>query len=203
MSPRESTQKNPAESAPTSCRTALRSGGTSCSLGKPRQHNCRMWTLRLACVMLGRLARCGSPCSSLRVGRAAIDSRGLGEAMQLHRPEIIAFERPVELGKNALRKKNLAGFGVLAKPSRKVSHGADRAVVDASLEADRADRRETLGDADCKPKLHPSLLPRFREVEGGLAHRQRNRHRTMRGFFDRDGIADEQHDPVSREPLEG
>src|ERR1700674_2163466 len=41
MSPWWSTPKKPAESAPTSCRTALRSAGINCSLGNPRQQSWR------------------------------------------------------------------------------------------------------------------------------------------------------------------
>src|SRR5438552_15705154 len=199
MSPRESTQKNPAESAPISWRTALSSGGTSCSLGKPRQHNWRMWNLRLAGVMLGTVAGGSSLCFAPLIGRAAIDARGPGETMQLHGPEVVTLERAIELGINALRKENLTGFGVLAKTRRKVGHRTDCTVVDASLEADRSHRRETLGDADGKPEFHPPFFPRCGELEGSLAHRQRNRHRATRGFFDRDGIADKKHHSVSRE----
>src|SRR5688572_16576664 len=83
----------------------------------------------------------------------------LREALEGQRPNGIAFERTVERGHRLAVEKHLSGFGFGAETRGEVSDVADRGVVPASLEADRAEGGVALRDADAERELVAALLP--------------------------------------------
>src|SRR2546429_635939 len=70
--------------------------------------------------------------------------------------------------------RRLPGFRLAAQAGREVGDRADGAVVPAALEADRADGRVALRDADAEGELPAALAPSGREVRHAIAHRDRH-----------------------------
>src|SRR5689334_10735259 len=91
--------------------------------------------------------------------RQPVRAQRTGKAMQLHFAKVFRVEGAVHLRKYALRQHDLPTPGVLAKATREIRHGPDRGVIDPALEADGADGRKALVDADCQPEIDTALLP--------------------------------------------
>src|SRR5205814_6012375 len=157
ISPRESTQKNAAESLGTSSRIAGSSAPMRSSPGSPRQQSWRMRARTKDCftALLRR---------SLEVEQTHGVHRPL-ESVQLHVAQVLGEDELLDLGEDALRDEDVPRLGEVAQAVGEVGDVADRAVVDASLEADRAHRRVALRDADAESQRVAALLPLRRELE--------------------------------------
>src|SRR5262249_14208706 len=81
------------------------------------------------------------------------------EALQRQAAQLLDFYQCLDRAEHALLDQDLARLGLAAEAGGHVGHGADRAVVHAALEADRADRRVALGDADAEVELVAALAP--------------------------------------------
>src|SRR6185295_15325022 len=71
-----------------------------------------------------------------------------GEALQREIPHRLDVDELLDRRDDALGSEHLAGPSLAAEAEREVRHAADRPVVEPPLEADRADRREALGEAE-------------------------------------------------------
>src|SRR5689334_1938049 len=81
----------------------------------------------------------------------------LREAAQRERPDRLAVDH-VRKGRLGLRiEDDLARARVTAEPRGEVRHVADRGVFPALLEADHAEGRLALGDADAEADFMPEL----------------------------------------------
>src|SRR5207249_1892428 len=81
--------------------------------------------------------------------------RQLAERLDLHQ----VLDRGVE----PARDEDLAAARLAAQPRGEVGHGADRPVVPAPLEADGAERRVALRDADAEVQVEAQLAPAARQ----------------------------------------
>src|SRR2546425_1388961 len=95
-----------------------------------------------------------SPASSELPQRFEPESRHrLEEAAQLQRPHRIGIDELRDLVLGLRVEQDLAGARLAAQPRRQVGHVADRGVLPALLEADHAQRRFALRDADAQADL--------------------------------------------------
>ena len=78
---------------------------------------------------------------------------------------------------SALRSVRIcAAPGLAAEPRGEVRDTADRAIVPAPFETDRADGGVALRDADADPELEALPAPAFRERREAVPHLQRHLH---------------------------
>src|SRR2546422_9889267 len=85
---------------------------------------------------------------------------GLEESFEVEIAPGLGLHEGVRLRQQALGDQDLARLGLAAETGGEVRDGADGAVVPAPLEADRADRRVALRDADAELELVAELAPR-------------------------------------------
>ena len=111
---------------------------------------------------------------------AAARGHGPVEAAQVERPHLVEFDRLGDAAGNALRHQDLAAARLAAQARRQVGHGADRAVVEAALEADRAERRVALRDADAEAELVAALRQPSAQSRDRSLHRERHARRALR-----------------------
>src|SRR5205823_12351775 len=82
---------------------------------------------------------------------------GLRKALEREAPESLDLDGILDAAIHALRDQDLAGLRLAAQARREVGDGADRAVVQAPFEADRADRGVPLGDPDAEVDVIAAL----------------------------------------------
>src|SRR5262249_12673689 len=104
---------------------------------------------------------------------------------------------------HARADQNLSGLGFVAQSGRDVGHGPDGGVVEASLEADRTQRRISVCDADAEPDIVPKPTPFLGQGVNAAAHFEGHQHGLQRRVLDRHRIVEDHHSPAyrSRVPL--
>jgi hypothetical protein len=121
--------------------------------------HCRRWWW---CGQIAPTGRClGRSGGSGRLG--AENAEGLdgpAETAQLETAEGFDGDQGLGVGEGLAIGEYLAGMGLAAQPGGQIGDGADGAVVEAVLEADRADGGEALGDADAEPQGEAAAAPR-------------------------------------------
>src|SRR5438105_14332719 len=86
------------------------------------------------------------------------------EALQRQHLLGLDFHERFDARVHALGYQNLITGDLAAQARRQISDGPDRAVVPAALEADRADGRKALCDADSQAQLVAALDPVLRHA---------------------------------------
>ena len=94
------------------------------------------------------------------------------------------------------------GAASRAEPAGEVRDGADGGVVEAPLEADRAERGVALRDPDAEVELVALPAPALGQLGDAVAHRHRHPHGPLRRVGTGQRIVEEHHDPVAGEALE-
>src|SRR5919106_6040793 len=112
----------------------------------------------------------GEPAQAVR-GHRAMD------ALQRERRHRCRVDQVLDGDVHALRDQDLPGLGLAAEASGDVRHGADGAIVPPAFEADGADGRVPLRDADAEPQLVTEPAPLLRHRAHLGSHRQRHPHR--------------------------
>src|SRR5262245_51961672 len=73
--------------------------------------------------------------------------------------------------------QDLTRLRLVAQPRGDIRHRADSRIIEAPFEADRAERRVAVRDADAKAEFVPQLLPPFDQRADRCAHVERHLHR--------------------------
>ena len=94
------------------------------------------------------------------------------------------------------------GPAAAAQARRQVRDAADRRVVEAPLEADAAERGESLRDADPEAEVVAAPAPAVGELGDPVAHRHGHRDGPLGGVVDGQRVVEEHHEPVAGEALE-
>jgi hypothetical protein len=94
------------------------------------------------------------------------------DPLQLELTDRLDLHGILDLHQHARANENLTGLGLVAKPRGDVRHRANGGVVEPSLEADGAERSETVRYADAEANLVPPATPRLGQRSDGLAHFQ-------------------------------
>src|SRR5437763_12090297 len=103
------------------------------------------------------------------------------EAAQRQRADVLGLHQRFDLGVHRLAHEDLAVARLLAEPRAEVRHGADRRVVEASLEADAADGGVAHRDAGPEAEGVPAPAPLGQQRRHGVAHRYRHADGAGRG----------------------
>ena len=127
---------------------------------------------------------------------------GLQEALEGQGPDRLEVDRILGGAGHARRDQDLARLGLAAQARRQVRDRADGAVVPAALEADGADGRVALGDADAEAEVVPALAPGGGKVADLVAHRDGHPQGALGRPVHRQGIVEEDHHAVAGEPLQ-
>src|SRR5215208_4010636 len=115
------------------------------------------------------------------------------EALQ---PELVHRHRQYEVadcGVDSLADQYLAVLGHVAQARGEVRDGADRRVVDATFEADAAERRVTLRDAEGETEVVAAPAPFGCQLADGAPHRDAHLDRPDRGVRTRERVVEEDH----------
>jgi hypothetical protein len=99
--------------------------------------------------------------------------------------------------------RTLPARGLAAQSSGEIDDRAHRAVVDTPFETDGTDRGVALRDADAEREVITALAPANADLVDPIAHRQRHAQGADGGIRHEDGIVEEDHHAVTREPLQG
>src|SRR5262245_5717647 len=124
------------------------------------------------------------------------------QALELHLADRFDFDQLLDRGQHAFRDQNLTGLGLAAQTRGKIRDGADRTIVQASLETHRADRRVALRDAGAEIQLEPAFAPLHKELCQALSHRHDHAHGTCRRVWHLHGIVEKHHHAVAGKALE-
>src|SRR5262245_2706097 len=101
------------------------------------------------------------------------------EPRESKRPRRLDLQHTFRYRQHSLRDQNLSWLRFGTQARSQVRDRADRPVVPAPFEADRADRRVALRDADALIELVAELAPFVAQPGGALAHRQCHPHRPL------------------------
>src|SRR2546423_8897027 len=111
----------------------------------------------------------------------------LEEAAQLQRAHGLGVGERRDLLLGLRIEQDFPGARRAAKARREVGHVADRGILPALLEADHAERRLALRDADAQAHVVAELLPRLGDRRERLLQRHRHAHRALGGLVDGKG----------------
>src|SRR5687767_3012223 len=115
--------------------------------------------------------------------------------------DILGLDQRFRRRRHPAGHEDLARTGLAAQPRRQIRDGADRAVIHASLEADGADRRIALRDADPERQIPAALAPSLGKPRHHVAHGDGHADGPLRGILDLDRIVEEDHHAVTGEAL--
>src|SRR5207253_7490088 len=124
------------------------------------------------------------------------------ESLQVELPDGFDLDQILGRREQPLRDQDLAGPGLTAEARGEIRHGADGSIVPASFEADGANRRVALRDPDAEVEVVAALAPSDAQLPHSIAHGERHADRAFGRIWDRDGIVEENHHPITREALE-
>src|SRR2546425_5285091 len=132
-----------------------------------------------------------------------VGRHGSVEALESELADGFDFREVLHRRQHALRDEDLARLRLATEARGEVGHGADRPVVQAPLETDRADRRVALGDADAEVEGVAALPPPDEQLVHPLAHGHRHANGTRGRVRHRHWVVEEDHHAVAGEALEG
>src|SRR5215475_11775827 len=127
---------------------------------------------------------------------------GPGEALEGQWAERFQGNQVLHGARHALGEEDLGVARLPAEPRGEIGHRADGSVVPAPLEADGADGRIALRDADAHAEIIALLAPGCVEVKGALPHGQGHADGPLRRVGHGHGVVEEDHHAVPREALE-
>src|SRR5690349_3846309 len=128
---------------------------------------------------------------------------GMREALERELAHGLEVAHAVEHRHGLAIGEDLAGLRLGAEPRGEVGDVADRGIVPAAFEADRAERGVALRDADAEAEIvAAALFPVLGDRMEGIHHRERTAHSVLRRPLDRHGVVEEHHDRVAREAFE-
>ena len=93
--------------------------------------------------------------------------------------------------------EDLSRLGLVAKPRSNIGHRTDSGIVEAALEADGAERRKAVRDADAEANVMPKPTPFVRQRSDGVAHFKRHEHRLERRVLYWHWIIEDHHHAVT------
>src|SRR2546422_1289008 len=108
------------------------------------------------------------------------------ESLQVELPDGFDLDQILGRREQPLRDQDLTGPGLTAEARGEIRYGADGSVVQASFEADGADRRVALRDPDAEVEIVAALAPPHAELADSVAHGERHPDRTFCRIWDRD-----------------
>ena len=114
----------------------------------------------------------------------------------------LGLQEVLDRRQETLRDQDLAGLSLATEAGGQVRHRSDGAVVPAPFEADGADRRVALGDADAEVELVAVLPPLDAQLSDPVAHLQRHPDRPLGRVRHRHGVVEEDHHAITGEALE-
>ena len=117
-------------------------------------------------------------------------------------PTISRYGHVLDGCEHAVGDQYLPGAGVGTQSGGEIRDTADGGVVEAALEADPAEGREALGDADSQGEVVTVAAPSRGKLAHGVANLQRHPDCTLGRVVARDRVVEEHHDPVAGEPFE-
>src|SRR5437762_3294564 len=126
----------------------------------------------------------------------------LRQSLQRERAYLLGLDQILHVPRHPQGDEDLAGLGLAAQTRRQVGDRADRAVVPAALEADGADGRVALRDADPEVQLVPALAPPAQERRHAVTHRQRHPNGALGRVGHWNRVIEEDHHAVAGEALE-
>src|SRR5712691_5524118 len=126
----------------------------------------------------------------------------LRQSLQRERAHLLGLDEILHFPRHPQGDEDLTGLGLAAQTRRQVGDRTDRAVVPAALEADGADGRVALRDADPEVQLVPPLAPPAQERRHAVTHRQRHPDGALGGVGHWNRVIEEDHHAVAGEALE-
>src|SRR2546425_3349146 len=132
-----------------------------------------------------------------------VGRHGSVEALESELADGFDFREVLHRRQHALRDEDLARLRLATEARGEVGHGADRPVVQAPLETDRADRRVALGNTDAEVEGVAALPPPDEQLVHPVAHRDRHPDGAREGVRHRHRVVEEDHHAVAGEALEG
>jgi hypothetical protein len=99
--------------------------------------------------------------------------------------------------------EDLPWLGFIAKPRSHIGHRPDSGIVEASLEADCAQRCKPVGDADAEANVMSEPTSLLGQRSNNVAHFERHQHRLERWLLDWHWIVEHHHYPVASVTFEG
>src|SRR5437870_5763670 len=161
-----------------------------------------MATMRASVLRILLLPRATLTAARLHA-QHVVGGHGAVEALEPELADRLDFREVLHRRQHALSDEDLARLRLAAEARREIGHSADRPVVQTPLEADRADRRVALGDADAEVEGVAALPPPDEQLVHPLAHGHRHANGTRGRVRHRHWVVEEDHHAVAGEALEG
>ena len=153
-------------------------------------------------LSLGRVRTCKAQRIWGRGGENIVGGYGSANALEFKLPNWLDRDGILDRHQHARADQNLTGLGFVAQPRCDVGHRPDGGIVEASLEADGAERRVSVRYADAKADLVAQPTPLLSQCSNSIAHFERHQHSLERWVLDRHRIIEDHHHPVARVPFE-